>query len=171
MRFIILLFLLFSLQATANEEDIINKNPAPEDKETLSTGEEYEDDLEEYEEVNKSSNKNVTNLLTEEANITSTRHNAAIIRILDKVIAKLDTKNIRTNLPFKKDNLYFNIEKCITYSKKKDSSEDMMLLRVYNQDEYGEKNVIFHGWIFADSPSLSIFIHPKYDINLVKCDE
>ena len=79
------------------------------------------------------------------------------IKILDKVSSKTSQLSLNIEQETKFENLIIRILKC-----KNSEFDDNPEVTAYMQ-------VVFNGWTFLSSPSISLFDHPVYDIWLIKC--
>jgi hypothetical protein len=85
---------------------------------------------------------------------------AAQIQVLDKISGKVFRWEAKTNEPITLKGVELTLRKCF-----KNSPEDPK--EVYAFVEIVEnKSKIFSGWLFASSPSVSLFAHPVYDVRV-----
>ena len=93
----------------------------------------------------------------------------AIILGLDKITAKTSKIIVNLNEPKKYGPLEIMILKCgkVKINNKIDSVAYMQVKDVTKNDD--EKVFIFNGWTFASDPSLTVFDHAIYDLQLMAC--
>lgn len=171
-----------------NESDVMeNSNISPSDN--LADDEsqiiEQEKKLENYENI-KRENEYVT-FYPQDTNYIS--KNTAVLRTLDKKTGRYNTINVRVGEVLEFGKIKAEIKAC--YSKPpEETPEDAVFLDIkdtnsnikiiqnqeYEQEYENDENnntlssdVIFRGWMFSSSPSLSAMQHPIYDIWLINC--
>lgn len=89
------------------------------------------------------------------------------MQILDKITGKtsqVDVK-IKTKVDFEKLEI---IPILCWKSYPEESPENKLLLKIYEKQSKTKK-LIFYGWIFSSSPSISGLEHPLYDVTLKDC--
>ncbi len=98
--------------------------------------------------------------------------NIAKIQIIDKNNAKSKDVEIKVGETLEFNNISIKIHKCwqAPLDQKPDSK---ILMEIFeqeqNEDEDKNKKVIFYGWMFASSPSVSDLEHRIYDIKALNC--
>jgi hypothetical protein len=94
--------------------------------------------------------------------------NVANIRFIDKTLGKSYNLDIPINTEKNIKGIGIKVYKCRIPQEKLILPEGMALIEIYETiDKKTDK--LFHGWIFAQSPSSSQFSHPEYDITLGGC--
>ena len=51
-----------------------------------------------------------------------------------------------------------------------ENTENKLLLKIFENKD-NKKNLIFYGWFFSSSPSISGLEHPLYDLKLLTCEK
>ena len=51
-----------------------------------------------------------------------------------------------------------------------ENTENKLLLKIF-ENKNNKKNLIFYGWFFSSSPSISGLEHPLYDLKLLNCEK
>lgn len=96
--------------------------------------------------------------------------NTVEMRFLDKITAKSFTKKIKIGKLVRFEKLIIVPLKCWK-SYPEEPTENKLLVKVYeNNKKNNENKLIFYGWIFSSTPSVSGLEHPMYDITLVDCN-
>lgn len=95
----------------------------------------------------------------------------AVIQALDKSTANrsIITTNIGTIKKF--GNIKIKVHKC-WQAPLSQTPESKALIEVIEEVKHAYKissNVIFSGWMFASTPSISSLEHPIYDLTLLEC--
>ena len=120
------------------------------------------------------------NELENEENVTNTKNliknqpkNRFVDKVklhgLNKISGKTSTLNgvIGESIQFEK--LEISLLKCWK-SYPEENTENKLLLKIFEVD--GEKKeLIFYGWFFSSSPSVSGLEHPLYDLKLLDCEK
>ncbi|MBR2141334.1 MAG: DUF2155 domain-containing protein [Rickettsiales bacterium] len=120
------------------------------------------------------------NELENEENVTNTKNliknqpkNRFVDKVklhgLNKITGKTSTLNgvIGESIQFEK--LEISLLKCWK-SYPEENTENKLLLKIFEVD--GEKKeLIFYGWFFSSSPSVSGLEHPLYDLKLLDCEK
>lgn len=88
------------------------------------------------------------------------------LRVIDKVAAR--SENIRVNVGTTAH--YRTLSLLPRRCSVNDEGQYAALLEVYDQPPAGGTRMLFSGWMFSASPSLSHLEHPFYDVSLMKCD-
>ncbi|MFT6077329.1 MAG: hypothetical protein ACJA02_000993 [Myxococcota bacterium] len=92
----------------------------------------------------------------------------AILRGLDKIIAKTSKLEIAVGEEQMFGKLSIEIKKCWGSPPGK-RPENKILLKIEEEDKEGIRQIVFYGWIFSSSPSISGLEHPIYDITAIEC--
>lgn len=96
--------------------------------------------------------------------------NTAKIRFINKITAKSFTKNVEIGETIKFGELQISPLKCWK-SYPEETPENKLLLKVFETNKNKEDKLIFYGWIFSSSPSISSIEHQTYDITLEDCNQ
>lgn len=92
----------------------------------------------------------------------------AVLRALDKMTARVEELDIRTDHPLKFGTLLITVRAC-RVTPPEETPEAAAFLEI-GEFRPGEKETpVFRGWMFASSPALSAMEHPVYDIWLIGC--
>ncbi len=92
----------------------------------------------------------------------------AVLQGLNKVTAKTSELRIKVGSQIEFGKLVIKAKKCWR-SPPDQRPENKILLEVLETDANGIKKVIFYGWMFSSSPSISGLEHPIYDITAIEC--
>jgi len=82
--------------------------------------------------------------------------------ILNKITTKVETKTIRGKTPLVLKKLAIYLENC-----QSTRDGDQALIKIF--DTNVEKHLLYHGILFNNSPSKNLFLHPVYDLTLIRC--
>jgi hypothetical protein len=96
--------------------------------------------------------------------------NSATIQVLNKITAKAEKISLQAKKPLIINNIEIILHKC-WQAPSYQRPETKILLEVLQNDNNQNKKTIFHGWLFASSPSLSSLEHPIYDIVALNCSK
>lgn len=97
----------------------------------------------------------------------------AVIRGLDKITGHASDYTLTIGRPARIGSLEVIARAC-----SKNAPEETPEVRIFvdvfdhppaREGEEGERREVFHGWLFASSPSLSAVDHPTYDIWAIDC--
>ena len=94
--------------------------------------------------------------------------NVAILQGLNKITAKTSEFEIKVDDSVEFGKLTIIVRKC-WQSPADQRPESKILLEIYENINEDTKNKIFHGWMFASSPSISGLEHPIYDVTALGC--
>ena len=96
--------------------------------------------------------------------------NTAQIRFANKITAKSFTKDVEIGSKIKFGELKIFPLKCWK-SYPEEMPENKLLIKVFetNKNNKQKDKLIFYGWIFSSSPSISTIEHQTYDITLENC--
>lgn len=92
----------------------------------------------------------------------------AVIRLLDKVTARVSTAEVDTGKSVKFGTLEVRIRSCFK-SPPTSRPESVAFVEVFDNKTQADK-AVFSGWMFASSPALSALEHPVYDVWLLSCE-
>lgn len=92
----------------------------------------------------------------------------AILQGLNKVTAKTSELKIKIGEQVDFGKLTIKAKKCWK-SPPSQRPENKILLEITENNDDGVKKVIFYGWMFSSSPSISGLEHPIYDITAIEC--
>lgn len=92
----------------------------------------------------------------------------AVLQCLNKITAKTSEINVKVGSEFVFDKLTIKVDKCWK-SPAYQRPENKILLEVFETLTDGTKKLIFYGWMFSSSPSISGLEHPVYDITAIAC--
>lgn len=97
----------------------------------------------------------------------SQNHPAAQLRQLDKMTGRIETVDVETTDEVRLGRLRIRVEACRT-SEDPSLGGSIAFLKIWDlRDETLEPQ--FSGWMFAESPALSAFDHPRYDVWVIRC--
>lgn len=89
---------------------------------------------------------------------------------LNKITARTSTLKTALKEPIIFGTLEIQVERCWKASPEK-LPENKALIRIWEKIPGEFKKLIFYGWMFSSSPSLSALEHPVYDVTVTKCLE
>ena len=92
----------------------------------------------------------------------------AEIQILDKITAKVKTYEILNNKNLRVGSLNIEVYACFT-STPEEIPEDYVLIRIYDEMNIEEDQLIYQGWMISSSPASTPLEHPIYDLWLKDC--
>lgn len=94
----------------------------------------------------------------------------AVLRMLDKVTARVEEINVRIENPYKFGTLFITVHAC-RITTPEEMPEEAAFLDV-SEFKQGQSEVsVFRGWMFASSPALSAMEHAVYDMWLIGCKD
>lgn len=92
----------------------------------------------------------------------------AVLRMLDKITARVEAFDIPIERPFKFGTLIIAVHAC-KVTPPEDTPEAAAFVEV-GEIKPGEAEAsVFRGWMFASSPALSAMEHPVYDLWVTGC--
>ena len=95
-------------------------------------------------------------------------HYAAVLRILDKITARVEEIEVKTDAPFKFGTMVISVKSCLA-TPPEETPESAAFVTA-EELKIGENSTpVFSGWMFASSPALSAIEHPVYDLWLIGC--
>lgn len=92
----------------------------------------------------------------------------AILRVLDKVTARVEEIDVQTERPYKFGTLFITAHSC-RETTPDETPESAAFLEVSEIKAGQTEAGVFKGWMFASSPALSAMEHPVYDLWLMGC--
>jgi hypothetical protein len=92
----------------------------------------------------------------------------AVLRVLDKVTARVEEINVQTETPYKFGTLFITAHSC-RETTPDETPESAAFLEVSEIKAGQTETGVFKGWMFASSPALSAMEHPVYDLWLMGC--
>lgn len=92
----------------------------------------------------------------------------AEIQILDKITAKVKTYEILNNKNLRVGSLNIEVYACFT-SPPEEIPEDYVLIRIYDEMNTEDDQLIYQGWMISSSPASTPLEHPIYDLWLKDC--
>ncbi len=92
----------------------------------------------------------------------------AVLQILNKVTAKTSDLRIKIGGQAEYGKLIITAKKCWR-APPDQRPENKILVDVEDVKEDGTKELIFTGWMFSSSPSISGLEHPIYDLVAIEC--
>ena len=92
----------------------------------------------------------------------------AVFAFLDKVTARISTKNVPVGQTVKFDSLSVTARVCYTRPPTEEP-KTTAFVEVEEQKLDGAEERIFSGWMFASSPALNPLQHPVYDVWVLEC--
>ena len=92
----------------------------------------------------------------------------AIIQILDKITAKVNTIEIEINETYIFESLSIRLYACFK-NPPEEIPEQYVLLKILDQIDVKKNNLIYQGWMIKSSPATTPLEHPIYDLWLSEC--
>lgn len=91
---------------------------------------------------------------------------------LNKITGKTSVIEAKVGDTIKFEELEILFLKCWK-SYPEENTENKLLLKIFENDNKkdGDKKLIFYGWFFSSSPSISGLEHPLYDLKLLNCEK
>ena len=90
------------------------------------------------------------------------------LKILNKIAAKVKNIEINVNDSFIHETLDIKIYACYK-NPPEDIPEDFVLLKIKDNSDFTNSELIYQGWMISSSPVVTPFEHPIYDLWLVNC--
>tara|TARA_A100001011_G_scaffold98281_1_gene103469 strand:- start:1434 stop:1937 length:504 start_codon:yes stop_codon:yes gene_type:complete len=120
--------------------------------------------------VNENENISLDNSLKEKKNKKKLEPSQAILIGLDKITAKSSELIVNLNESKQFGPLEIKILKCgkVKVNNKIDNVAYMQVKDLTRSED--EQVFIFNGWTFASDPSLTLFDHAIYDLQLLNCN-
>ena len=120
--------------------------------------------------VNENENISTNKSLKEKKNIKNLKPSQAILIGLDKITAKSSELIVNLNESKQFGPLEIKILKCgkVKVNNKIDNVAYMQVKDLTRSEN--EQVFIFNGWTFASDPSLTLFDHAIYDLQLLNCN-
>lgn len=109
------------------------------------------------------------NAFGQENNPSSNLKNTAQIQVLNKITAKSSDFTVRIGNKIEFGQITITAQKC--WQAPLDQKPESKILLKVTEKKLKEVNQIFHGWMFASSPSVSGLEHPIYDIIAINCKD
>lgn len=94
----------------------------------------------------------------------------ATLRSLNKITATISLLEIEKDKASHFGNLMITLRKC-WQSPPEMEPESKALLEIWEEVPGEKAELLFNGWMFASSPSISALEHPVYDITLISCNK
>jgi hypothetical protein len=96
------------------------------------------------------------------------RYPIAVIRVLDKVTARVRTMDAPVDKPVQFGSLTIVAHAC-DKRPPEETPETAAFLEITETKSGGAAQTVFSGWMFASSPSLSAMEDPIYDVWVIDC--
>ncbi len=93
---------------------------------------------------------------------------AALLQGLDKVTARVSTFEANLNQEVRFGTLEVIVKKCVK-TPPEETPESAAFLEIRDIKPGQDLEILFTGWMFASSPSLSAMQHPVYDVWVIGC--
>ena len=93
---------------------------------------------------------------------------AALLQGLDKVTARVSTFEANLNQEVRFGTLEVIVKKCVK-TPPEETPESAAFLEIRDIKPGQDFEILFTGWMFASSPSLSAMQHPVYDVWVIGC--
>ncbi|MBF0129567.1 MAG: DUF2155 domain-containing protein [Alphaproteobacteria bacterium] len=107
-------------------------------------------------------------LLSSAADATEIRANTAVLRWIDKVVARVSTVEAPVGESVHVGTLELIVRAC-SARPPEETPENAAFLDVWEVKPGEPAAEVFRGWMFSSSPALSAMEHPVYDLWLVEC--
>lgn len=96
-------------------------------------------------------------------------YQAVQLGILDKVTGRVLKKTVEMNKPIQFGTITIDVKKC-WHSSSATHPETKAYLVIYNRSPGQAADIVFKGWMFASTPSISTLEHPVYDVWIMGVD-
>lgn len=100
---------------------------------------------------------------------TMVKHEAAVLRLLDKVTARVEQVELGVGKVYQFGSLKVELRGCQQTPAEEEPESAALLVAWAMEPETREEVMIFRGWMFASNPSLSALEHPVYDAWVISC--
>lgn len=97
-------------------------------------------------------------------------YGVAVLQGLNKVTARISELEAAVGTSAYFGNLEIIVKRC-WQSPPEDLPENAILLEIWERKTGETPDVIFNGWMFSSSPSLSDLEHPVYDVTALRCEK
>lgn len=102
------------------------------------------------------------------ASSPSIHNKAAVVRVLDKITARVEEVEISIDRPVVFGTLTITIKSCL--STPPEAKPEATAFIVIEELKPGANSIpVFQGWMFASSPAISSLEHPVYDLWITGC--
>jgi hypothetical protein len=95
--------------------------------------------------------------------------NTAVLRWLDKVTGRVNTIRTPVGEPLKIGTLIIQVDTCMTRPPE-ETPESAAFLKIWDEAGTPDRELVFSGWMFASSPSVSALDHAVYDVWVLDCE-
>lgn len=95
-------------------------------------------------------------------------HPVAVLRALDKVTARVEEIEVKTDTPTKFGSIVITVHSCRA-TPPEEAPESAAFMDVGELKPGQNETPVFQGWMFSSSPALSAMEHPVYDLWLIGC--
>lgn len=100
---------------------------------------------------------------------TMIQHDTAVLRLLDKVTARVEQVELGVGKTHLFGSLKVELRSCQQTPAEEEPESAALLVAWAMEPETREEVMIFRGWMFASNPSLSALEHPVYDAWVISC--
>lgn len=100
--------------------------------------------------------------------VPTEERNRAVLRVLDKITARVSELSIPLNSPFKFGTIIITVRSC-RETVPEETPESAAFIEINETKPDKQETKVFSGWMFASSPALSAMEHPVYDLWVMKC--
>ncbi len=100
---------------------------------------------------------------------TMIQHDTAVLRLLDKVTARVEQVELGVGKTHLFGSLKVELRSCQQTPAEEEPESAALLLAWAMEPETREEVMLFRGWMFASNPSLSALEHPVYDAWVISC--
>lgn len=97
-------------------------------------------------------------------------YDSAVLQGLNKVTARLSQLDAPVGTTIHFGNLEIIVKRC-WQAPQTERPENAALLEIIDRRPGETPTVVFNGWMFSSSPSLSGLEHPVYDIVVLRCEK
>lgn len=102
------------------------------------------------------------------AAVPTENRQVAVLRVLDKVTARVEEIDVPIERPFTFGTLIITVHAC-KVTLPEETPESAAFLDVSELKPGSTETTVFRGWMFASSPALSAMEHPVYDLWVIGC--
>ncbi len=100
---------------------------------------------------------------------TMNQHDTAVLRLLDKVTARVEQVELGVGKTYQFGSLKVELRSCQQTPAEEEPESTALLVAWAMEPETREEIMIFRGWMFASNPALSALEHPVYDAWVISC--
>jgi hypothetical protein len=170
-RLILLLVMMISVwhyPAVAETLEELVAETIEEETEEFSVSDDEEEDSDSEDVDTEPESAATIENLEEEAVEDDNYVDLAVLQGLNKITARISTLEVPLGMSINFGKLEIMLKLCWR-SKQDEQPDSKALLEIWEHRSRENREQVFHGWMFASSPGLSVLEHPVYDITILEC--